>query len=64
MHDCYYNVERMLIAAAHHGAEIGLCGSCMSARGITDEMICGSTRRSSLDEATDWVLWAHKTITF
>ena len=24
----------------------------------------GDTRRSSLDEVTDWVLWADKTITF
>ena len=26
----------MLTSAAHHGAEVGLCGSCMDARAITD----------------------------
>jgi hypothetical protein len=24
----------------------------------------GDTRRSSLDEVTDWVLWADETVTF
>ena len=62
--DGYYHLDRMLTAAAHHGAEIGLCGTCMDARGITAEMIIDTTRRSSLDEVTDWVLWADKTITF
>ncbi len=54
----------MITSAARHGAEVGLCGSCMDARGITNEMIIGDARRSSLDEVTDWTLWADKTITF
>jgi uncharacterized protein involved in oxidation of intracellular sulfur len=54
----------MITSAARHGAEIGLCGSCMDARGITDAMVFGDARRSSLDEVTDWTLWADKTITF
>ena len=60
----YYHLDRMLTAAARHGAVIGLCGSCMDARGVTDTMIIAETRRSSLDKATDWALWADKTITF
>ena len=28
----YYNLERMLAAAIRHGAQIGLCGTCMDAR--------------------------------
>jgi uncharacterized protein involved in oxidation of intracellular sulfur len=60
----YYHLDRMLIGAARHGAVIGLCGTCMDARGITDAAIVSDARRSSLDEVTDWVLWADKTITF
>jgi len=60
----YYHLDRMLTSAAHHGAEIGLCGSCMDARGIAAEMLIPDARRSSLDEVTDWTLWADKTITF
>jgi uncharacterized protein involved in oxidation of intracellular sulfur len=62
--DGYYHLDRMLTSAAHHGAEIGLCGSCLDARGITTEMLIPDAYRSSLDEVTDWTLWADKTITF
>lgn len=62
--DGYYHLDRMLASAARHGAEIGLCGTCMDARGITDAMLVTDTRRSNLDEVTDWTLWADKTITF
>lgn len=60
----YYHLDRMITSAARYGAEIGLCGSCMDARGITDAMVIDDARRSSLDEVTDWTLWADKTITF
>ncbi|MEX0847751.1 MAG: DsrE family protein [Ilumatobacteraceae bacterium] len=60
----YYHLDRMSTSAARHGAEIGLCGSCMHARGITDAMVIDDARRSSLDEVTDWTLWADKTVTF
>lgn len=60
----YYHLDRMIVAAVNHGAEVGLCSSCMDARGITDVMVVGEARRSSLDEVTDWVIWADKTITF
>ena len=60
----YYHLDRMITSAAHHGTEIGLCGSCMDARGINDDMIVGDAHRSSLDQVTDWTLWADKTVTF
>jgi uncharacterized protein involved in oxidation of intracellular sulfur len=60
----YYHLDRMLVSAARHGAEVGLCGTCMDARGITDAMLVTEARRSTLDEVTDWTLWADKTVTF
>jgi uncharacterized protein involved in oxidation of intracellular sulfur len=60
----YYHLDRMITSAARHGVEIGLCGTCMDARGITNEMVVPEARRSTLDEATDWTIWADKTITF
>lgn len=60
----YYNLERMLTAAIRHGAEVGLCGTCMDARGVREDQLVEGTRRSSLDELTDWTLWADKVITF
>ena len=32
----YYHLDRMIPSAARHGRGIGLCGSCMDARGIDD----------------------------
>ncbi|HEX9978501.1 MAG TPA: DsrE family protein [Acidimicrobiia bacterium] len=62
--DGYYNLSRMIDAAARHGAVTGCCGTCLDARGITNEMLTLTARRSTLDELTDWTLWADKTITF
>lgn len=60
----YYHLDRMITAAARHDAEIGCCATCMDARGITDDELVTDARRSTLDELTDWVLWADKTLTF
>jgi uncharacterized protein involved in oxidation of intracellular sulfur len=60
----YYNLEVMLGAVTRRGGEVGVCGSCMDARGITDEDLAPGTRRSSMDELTDWTLWADRVVTF
>ena len=62
--DGYYHLDRMIAAAAHHDAVIGCCGTCMDARGITDDELVADARRSTLDELTDWVRWAAKTVSF
>ncbi len=62
--DGYYHLDRMIDSAARHGAEVGCCGTCLDARGLTDAMLLDSARRSTLEELTDWVLWADQTITF
>lgn len=62
--DGYYHLDRMIAAAAHHGTEVGCCATCMDARGITDDELVADARRSTLDELTDWVLWADKTVSF
>jgi len=60
----YYNLERMIKACARRGAEVGCCGTCLDARGITDESIVAGARRSSLEELTEWTLWAERVVTF
>ena len=62
--DGYYHLDRMLTSALRHGAEVGLCGTCMDARAIDDGEIVAGTRRSSLEELTDWTLWADEVVTF
>jgi len=62
--DGYYHLDRMLTSALRHGAEVGLCGTCMDARAIDDDEIVAGARRSSLEELTDWTLWADEVVTF
>lgn len=60
----YYNLERMLRSTAAAGAQVGCCGSCLDARGISEGQIAEGAHRSSLDELTQWTAWAEKVITF
>lgn len=62
--DGYYHLDRMIESAARHGAELGCCGTCMDARGITDDHLTKGARRSTLDELADWTSWADKVVTF
>lgn len=60
----YYNVEVMLRAPTRRGARVGVCGTCMDARGITDEELVDNTARSTMEELTDWIQWADRTLVF
>jgi len=60
----FYNIEVMLRTAASHGAEIGVCGTCMDARGIADTELTERAKRSTLEELTTWTTWADKTLVF
>ncbi len=59
----YYKIENMVRAVARRG-EVGVCGTCMDARGITDAELTVDTKRSTLDELTDWTQWADRTLVF
>lgn len=56
----YYNLEIMLRGAARHGAEIGVCGTCMDARGIAESELAEGAQRSTLEQLADWTIWADK----
>ena len=60
----YYNLEKMVRSTAAKRAEIGCCGGCLEARGITAALLAEGARPSSLDELTGWTVWADKVITF
>jgi uncharacterized protein involved in oxidation of intracellular sulfur len=60
----FYNVEVMLGSVAKHHGAIGVCGSCMDARGIAAEDLIEGSHRSSMDELTQWTHWADKVLVF
>lgn len=60
----WYNVNHMLTVVMQHRGAVGVCGSCMDARGLAEAELVTGARRGSLEELTDWTLWAERVITF
>ena len=60
----FYNIQLMLGRVVRNKAEVGVCGTCMDARALTDAELVEGTRRSSLAELTSWTQWADKVIVF
>ena len=60
----YYNIETMLKNVGRRGGDIGVCGTCMDARGVAEDELCEYANRSTLDELTEWTLWADKALVF
>lgn len=60
----FYSIEVMLGTVIRHGGEVGICGTCMDARGLSDNDIIEGTRRSNLAELAEWTVWADKVLVF
>lgn len=60
----YYNLERMLKGFITRGGTLLLCGTCLEARGLSEDELLQGSRRSSLDELTEATLAADKVLVF
>jgi uncharacterized protein involved in oxidation of intracellular sulfur len=60
----YYHVESFLKMLPKLGAEIGVCGTCMDARGLTDTELIEGGQRGSMAQLAGWTAWADKVIVF
>lgn len=60
----YYNLERMVKGLVRTKVTIGTCGSCLDARGVTEAELAQGVHRSSMEELTEWSVWADKVIVF
>jgi uncharacterized protein involved in oxidation of intracellular sulfur len=60
----YYNIERMLKGLVVKGAQIGVCSSCLDARGIKAESLIEGAHRSSMEELTAWTQEADKVLVY
>lgn len=60
----FYNVEVMIGNVIRHGGKVGVCGTCMDARGLADSDLTESAHRSTLAELTEWTVWSDKTLVF
>jgi uncharacterized protein involved in oxidation of intracellular sulfur len=62
--DGYYTLDRMLRSFEHHGGRIACCGTCLDARGLTEDRLIDEAVRSTMDELADWTLDADRVLTF
>ena len=60
----YYNIGDMLGMIVRAGGRIGVCGTCIDARGIHEKDLLEGTSRSTMDELTAWTQWADKVMVF
>ncbi|NOG31479.1 hypothetical protein HLB35_06290 [Halomonas sp. TBZ9] len=61
--DGYYNAERMLKRVTNKG-QVLLCGTCLDARGISDEEVVKGAQRSTMDELAETTVRADKVLIF
>lgn len=57
----YYNAGDMVRTV---GGEVGLCGTCMDARGLGDQDVVEGARRKTLGELATWTAQADKVLVF
>ena len=60
----FYNIGDMLGMIVRAGGRIGVCGTCIDARGIEDKGLVEGALRSTMDELTAWTQWADKVMVF
>ena len=60
----FYNIGDMLGMVIRAGGEVSVCGTCMDARGIKETELVADAYRGTLDEITEWTLWADKVLVF
>jgi len=57
----YYNAGDMVRMV---GGEVGLCGTCMDARGLGEDHVVEGARRGTLKELAEWTAAADKVLVF
>ena len=62
--DGYYALDRMLQSFARHGGQIACCGTCLDARGLTQDRLLPEAPRSTMDELAAWTVEADQVLTF
>jgi len=60
----YYNLETMLGSVIRRGGTVGVCGTCMDARGIGDDELVEGCARSTMDQLTTWTQEADRVLVF
>lgn len=60
----YYNIGDMVGMVVRRGGEIGVCGTCMDARGMVEADLVVGARRETMAQLAAWTLAADKVLVF
>jgi uncharacterized protein involved in oxidation of intracellular sulfur len=60
----YYNLERMLRRVVSAGGRVLLCGTCVDARGMSEDDVIDGAARSTMDELAEATLAADRVLVF
>jgi uncharacterized protein involved in oxidation of intracellular sulfur len=60
----FYNLQVMLGRVVRNGAPIGVCGTCLDARGMAETELIEGSHKSTMAELTAWTQWADKVVVF
>jgi len=59
----FYNLELMIKSVIRRG-QVLLCGTCMDARGLTDDDVVKGAKRSTMPELAEFTLASDKVLVF
>ena len=59
----YYSIQLMIGRVLRKG-EVGLCGTCMDARGMAETEMIEGAKRSTLAQLADWTAEADRVLVF
>jgi uncharacterized protein involved in oxidation of intracellular sulfur len=62
--DGYYNLERMIRALVTKKVAIKCCGTCLDARGLTEDSLVSGVKRGSMSDLARWTSESEKAVTF
>jgi len=60
----YYNAADMLSGVVRRGGAVGVCGTCLDARGIAEGELVPGAARGAMDQLAEWTAWADKVLVF
>ncbi len=62
--DDYYTLDRMLSGFVRHSGQVACCGTCLDARGLTEDNLIDAAPRSTMDVLAAWTVEADDVLTF
>ncbi len=63
-HEGFYNIAQMLSVLVRRKVEVHACGTCLEARGISEDMLVEGIKKSTMGLLAEWTLTSDKIITF